>query len=79
MKIAARLYEIELAVQLRDLRLHFALLCSGCRSQATLHGCNLRLYLRAPRIELPLHLLQRVGRGGSIRRGFLRQICFAGQ
>ena len=79
MEIAARVHEVELALQLRNSRLHLGSLCFRSRSQATLHGCDLRLYLRAPPIELLLHPLQRLGRGSRIRSGFLRHFCLAAQ
>ena len=78
-EIAARVHEVELALQLRDSRLHLSALCFGSGSQATLRGCDLRLYFRAPPIQLLLHPLQRLRRGSRIRSGFLRHICFAAQ
>jgi len=78
-KIAARVHEVELALQLRNSRLHLCRLCLWSHGQATLHGYDLRLYFRAPSIELLLHLPQSLWRGSRIRGDFPRHFCFAAQ
>src|SRR5262245_31046605 len=77
-EIAPRVHEVELALQLRDPRLHHVAFVALRRAELPLRGGDFSLETRHTRVEIALLSLQSLRRTRSVA-GVLLQLCLAAE